>query len=77
MNSIIVRQATNDVEAFKIANAIQSLSNCDVISVAPVKDGWLQIWAKFNSDEIEISVIDLAIELALTEDEVVDDGSPG
>ncbi len=74
LNAIIVRQASNDFEAFLIANAMQGLGYVDVVSIVchpvePVVHGgsslsW-HVYAKYADDMRTTEQIDEAIDLAM------------
>ena len=74
LNSIIVRQASDDFYAFKTAHAMQSLPHVEVVSIVfqdrePIMHGqprgFWHVFAKFASDQITTDQIDEAIDLAL------------
>jgi len=74
LDSIIVRQASDDFYAFKTANAMQSLPNVEVVSIvfqdrepimAREPRGFWHVFAKFASDQITTDQIDKAIDRAL------------
>ena len=74
LNSIIVRQASDDFFAFKTAQAMQSLPHVEVVSIVfqdrePIMHGqprgFWHVFAKFASDQITTGQIDEAIDRAL------------
>ncbi len=74
LNSIIVRQASDDFYAFRTAQAMQSLPHVDVVSIVfqdrePIMHGqsrgFWHVFAKFASDQVTPDQIDEAIDRAL------------
>jgi hypothetical protein len=70
LNSIIVRQVSDDFKAFQAANAMQSLEHVEVVSIVfqdcePMMHGqprgFWHVFAKFASDRIKADDIDRAI----------------
>lgn len=76
LDSIVVRQASDDFIAFKTANAMQSLEHVEVVSIVfqdgePIMHGqsrgaW-HVFAKYASDSITPREIDDAIRRELNE----------
>ena len=80
LNSIIVRQASDDFYAFQTAQAMQSLPNVEVVSIVfqdrePIihgqPRGFWHVFAKFASDQITTDRIDEAIDIALIQDSAI------
>ena len=74
LDSIIVRQASDDFDAFRTANAMQSLPHVEVVSIvfqdqAPImygaQRGFWHVFAKYASDQITPDKIDDVINSAL------------
>ncbi len=74
LNSIIVRQASDDFNALQTANAMQSLEHVEVVSIVfqdcePIMHGqprgFWHVFAKFASDQITPDGIDKVIDNAL------------
>jgi hypothetical protein len=74
LDSIIVRQASDDFYAFQTAQAMQSLPHVEVVSIVfqdrePIMHGqsrgFWHVFAKFASDQITTDQIDEAIDRAL------------
>lgn len=58
-DSVLVRYAMDDFDALRIANAMQSITGVDVISVVKA-EGW-HVFAKFTSSIVSIEDIDNVI----------------
>ncbi len=77
LDSIIVRQASDDFIALKTADAMQSLDSAEVVSIVyqdrePLMYGqprgvW-HVFAKYDSDKITTDCIDAAIDAAIDGD---------
>jgi len=60
-NAIIVRQATDDFNAFKVADAMQRLSYVDVVSIVFENGRW-HVFAKYDDQAITPATIDASID---------------
>lgn len=61
-DSVLVRYGMDDFDAMKIADAMQSITGVDVISVVKA-EGW-HVFAKFASSVVSIEEIDNVINAA-------------
>ena len=70
MDSVIVRQARNDFEALQVSNAMQSLTDVEVISIVFRTMLTYEVWyvfAKYDSEYVKPDDIDDAIDAAFKE----------
>jgi hypothetical protein len=82
INSIMVRRARDDFEAFEMANAMQSLPDVEVVSIVyqeriapnafidcPERPECWHVFCKYNSHAVTIAAIDKAINKAIDGEE--------
>lgn len=58
LDSVMVRMAVDDFEAFRIADVMQSFQHVEVVSIVFERLGIWHVFAKFASDKVHPDQID-------------------